>query len=96
GTADPRRLQDLRERCPGAEARQPDHPHGHVRPAGAQRRRQVDAHAHAGHTAGAGHRHHPPGRHRRGAPARRAAPDAGVPAAGVRRVSQGERRRPAG
>ncbi len=62
-----------------------------VRPARPQRRRQVHADAHPRHAAGAGRRQHPPRRHRRAAPEGRSAQDARLPAAGVRRLSEGER-----
>ena len=84
-----RLVQDLPQRRAGARRRLADDPAGHVRPARAERRRQVDADAHAGHAAGRRRRHRAAGRHRRAARQGRGAPDAGLPAAGLRRLSQG-------
>src|SRR5687768_6589111 len=92
---DPQHLQDIPQRRASAEGREPRHPGGNVRTPRPERRREVHAHAHHRHTTGAGHRHDSARRHRRRAAEGRRAADARLPATGVRRLPEGERREPA-
>ena len=88
GANNHRTFEDLSKWGKGPQESLPHDRQQYVRPAGAERRRQIDADAHRRHTAGPRQRHDLPRRHRRAEGEEHDPQAARLPAAGVRRLPQ--------